>query len=228
MITYPCLRYLLLATKSYHSLRRDARCLIWLQLVPEGLHIYGYHILFAQITKTLGSTSIRHRSDTFSSDRCLVNVDPMVFIYGHLMPRISLIFADRQAAFFTSFSWLFFIEPTLHYPFLPYTSRLPDVKPGAIFFIFSFDAFIVSIIDCHNSLSVHIDIIRHPAFLYLIETRRHMHVRQVTGTSLVYVMTCRLHEATLNHHMCRSEISTKFKKKNHCWKFFWKRPRNVE
>ena len=146
MITYPCLRYLLLATKSYHSLRRDARCLIWLQLVPEGLHIYGYHILFAQITKTLGSTSIRHRSDTFSSDRCLVNVDPRVFIYGHLMPRISLIFADRQAAFFTSFSWLFFIEPTLHYPFLPYTSRLPDVKPGAFFFIFSFDAFIFQLL----------------------------------------------------------------------------------
>ena len=31
------------------------------------------------IAKTLVSTSIRHRSDTFASDRCLIDVDPMVF-----------------------------------------------------------------------------------------------------------------------------------------------------
>ena len=33
----------------------------------------------AQITKALGSTSIRHWSDTFASDRCLTDVNPSVF-----------------------------------------------------------------------------------------------------------------------------------------------------
>ena len=31
-----------------------------------------------QITKTLGSTSIRYRSDAKVSDRCLIDVDPMI------------------------------------------------------------------------------------------------------------------------------------------------------
>ena len=34
---------------------------------------------YTQIAKSLESTSIRHRSDTFASDRCLIDVDPRVF-----------------------------------------------------------------------------------------------------------------------------------------------------
>ena len=42
--------------------------------------------LTTQITKTLGSPSIRRRSDTFASDRCLIDGDPMVFVTGvHLL-----------------------------------------------------------------------------------------------------------------------------------------------
>ena len=32
-----------------------------------------------QIAKALGSTSIRHPSDTFTSDRYLIDIDPMAF-----------------------------------------------------------------------------------------------------------------------------------------------------
>ena len=35
----------------------------------------------SQIAKTIESTSIRHRSDTFASYRCLTDIDPMVFLY---------------------------------------------------------------------------------------------------------------------------------------------------
>ena len=34
----------------------------------------------SHIAKTFGSTSIRHRPDTFVSDRCLIDVDPSVFV----------------------------------------------------------------------------------------------------------------------------------------------------
>ena len=34
---------------------------------------------YNQIAMTIWSTSIRHRSDTFASDRCLIDIDPMVF-----------------------------------------------------------------------------------------------------------------------------------------------------
>ena len=36
--------------------------------------------MLIQIAKTLVSTSIRHRSDTFVSDRCLIHVGPKVFV----------------------------------------------------------------------------------------------------------------------------------------------------
>ena len=35
--------------------------------------------VISQIARSLGSTSIRHRSDTFASDRCLINVGPRLF-----------------------------------------------------------------------------------------------------------------------------------------------------
>ena len=61
--------------------------------VFEGLMIYSHQkskarhdlttvcIFFGvtQIAKTIGSTSIRHRSHTFVSDRYLIDVDPSVF-----------------------------------------------------------------------------------------------------------------------------------------------------
>ena len=37
-----------------------------------------------QIAKTLKSTSIRHRSDTYASDRCLIGIDPRVFAIWEL------------------------------------------------------------------------------------------------------------------------------------------------
>ena len=44
--------------------------------------------MLLQIAKTLGSTSIKHRSDTFVSDRCLTVIDSRVFaiweMYRHL------------------------------------------------------------------------------------------------------------------------------------------------
>ena len=41
----------------------------WLASSKQGTHI----------AKSLGSTSIRHRFDTYVSDRCLIDVDPRVF-----------------------------------------------------------------------------------------------------------------------------------------------------
>ena len=37
-------------------------------------------LVSAQIIKTLWSISVRHRSDAKVSDRCLIDVDPMVFV----------------------------------------------------------------------------------------------------------------------------------------------------
>ena len=48
------------------SLRRDYRV-----LVPRWA--------ISHIAKTLGSTSSRHRHDTFASDRCLIDIDPRIF-----------------------------------------------------------------------------------------------------------------------------------------------------
>ena len=39
----------------------------------------GHIMAGSLITKALGSTSIRHRSNTFVSDRCLIDIDPSVF-----------------------------------------------------------------------------------------------------------------------------------------------------
>ena len=52
----------------------------------------------AQITKILGSTSIRYRSDTYSLDRCPVDVDPKVFAvcvtwWRHQMETFSALLA---------------------------------------------------------------------------------------------------------------------------------------
>ena len=48
------------------------------------LHYRSYLINFAdiisQIAKIIGSTTIKHRSDTSASDRCLIDVDPKVFV----------------------------------------------------------------------------------------------------------------------------------------------------
>ena len=41
--------------------------------------IEAYVYSITQIARTPGSTSIRHRSDTFASDRWLIDIDPMVF-----------------------------------------------------------------------------------------------------------------------------------------------------
>ena len=52
------------------------------QQEPSTVNARDYWNLISQITKiakTLGSTSIRHRSDTKVSDRCLIDVDPRVF-----------------------------------------------------------------------------------------------------------------------------------------------------
>ena len=43
-----------------------------------------------QITKTLGSISTRHRSDTFVSDRCLIDIDPRIFVTWELTWHNSL------------------------------------------------------------------------------------------------------------------------------------------
>ena len=41
--------------------------------------MYGFGPDRCQIAKSLGSTSIRHRSDAFASDRCLIEVDPRLY-----------------------------------------------------------------------------------------------------------------------------------------------------
>ena len=47
-------------------------CEVWRILPTKGQYI-------SQMAKTLGSTSIRRRSDTFASDRYIIDVDPKVF-----------------------------------------------------------------------------------------------------------------------------------------------------
>ena len=56
------------------------------------LHIdwaYSRYGLTTQIAKTDGLTSIRHRSDTFAADRCLIDVDPTVFAIWEELERAS-------------------------------------------------------------------------------------------------------------------------------------------
>ena len=47
-----------------------------------------------QIAKTLETTSIRHRSDTFASDRCIINIDQIIFAIW-VFAEIWLIIGDR-------------------------------------------------------------------------------------------------------------------------------------
>ena len=42
---------------------------------------------YVKIAKTLGSTSIRYRSDAKLSDRCVIDVDPMVFAIWAKTPK---------------------------------------------------------------------------------------------------------------------------------------------
>ena len=54
----------------------------WTHGVASGDAVYNVlqpHIVQTQIAKTFRSTSIRHRSDTKASDRCLIDIDPGVF-----------------------------------------------------------------------------------------------------------------------------------------------------
>ena len=50
----------------------------------------------AQQARTIGSTSIEHRSDTLVSDRCLIDVDPnVVAIWVHALANLAIIHLDN-------------------------------------------------------------------------------------------------------------------------------------
>ena len=63
-----------------------------------------------QIAKALGSKSIRHPSDTFTSDRCLINVDPKVFAIWDSKERkttfkVSIFCCNMKLSNFTQTKW---------------------------------------------------------------------------------------------------------------------------
>ena len=75
LLTYPCPNLLCLFVP-----QKGNTCLADLSLeICNSSVNHTAHFLATQIAKTLGSTSIRHRSDTSVSDQCLINVDPRVF-----------------------------------------------------------------------------------------------------------------------------------------------------
>ena len=43
----------------------------------------------ALIANPIGSISIRHRSDTFASDRCQIDIDPVVFALANIMGHVA-------------------------------------------------------------------------------------------------------------------------------------------
>ena len=58
------------------------------------------HSKIAQIAKILGSTSVRHRSDTVVSDRCLIDVDPSVFVIWDC--ACDMVYTEDRRSFFRS------------------------------------------------------------------------------------------------------------------------------
>ena len=45
------------------------------------IYITSSKVMESQEAKTIGSTSIIHRSNTFAPDRCLIEIDPIAFAY---------------------------------------------------------------------------------------------------------------------------------------------------
>ena len=65
----------LVATHSLGIYALNATYDFWYSHTPET----SFTNMVSQLTKTFGSMSIRHRSDTKVSDRCLIDVDPKIF-----------------------------------------------------------------------------------------------------------------------------------------------------